>query len=179
MGLYINGNVYLYDKGDKEYVAEVREIREWAEGAKKVVNSEFTAVIVKPKYINGDARFVIRNGQTLPGWDWAPHPVPPIRKGAIVQIENWDRMIECKVLGLVDSALGSAHADSFAFEGIRALRDKDLTHMGSVGRIKGHRFTASTDSVKKIISNGRGRRLLLGPYLTQKEQREIFKDLYS
>lgn len=175
--------IYLYDRNDRQYEAQVREINFRAVGVKHgllrdgKIDSLISVTLMRPKF-NGDRRVEIRNGEA-PGWQWSSQPVPPIRKGAHVIIKNWDRLLEAKVFGLIDSELGSAHGDYFAFEGVKALPRGDSLGGGDIGRIKGHRFTASTDSVQKIIKNGTGRRLLLGPYMTKAENREFFKDLYS
>lgn len=182
--MHVFDTIWLYDPNDKQYEAQVREINTRAIGVKSGrarVDSQISATIMRPTYNGGDRRIEIRNDLLLrEGWDWSYRPVPPIRKGALVVIKNWDRLLEAKVYGLIASKLGSAHSDYFAFEGVRALPLKEPNYgMGSIGRIKGHRFTASTECVEKIIRNGKGRRLLLGPYMTQAEHRKFFKDLYS
>ena len=183
--MHVFDTIYLYDQDDRQYEAQVREINTRAVGVKHgllrdgKVDSVIYVTIMRPKYDKGDRRVEIRNGEIMRnGWQWSTRPVPPIRKGALVVIKNWDRELECTVHGLVNSELGSAHADYFAFEGVRALKRKD-PYGSDIGRIKGHRFTASTESVQKIIKNGKGRRLLLGPYMTKVEEREFFKHLYA
>jgi hypothetical protein len=182
--MHVFDTIWLYDPDDRQYEAQVREINTRAIGIKSgraKVDSQIFATIMRPVYNGGDRRVEIRNDELLrEGWDWSTRPVPPIRKGALVVIKNWDRLLEAKVYGLIASQLGSAHSDYFAFEGVRALPRGDKYSSGSdLGKIKGHRFTASTECVEKIIKNGKGRRLLLGPYMTEAENRKFFKDLYS
>lgn len=185
--MHVFDTIWLYDENDRQYEAQVREINTRAIGVKHgllrdgKIDSEIIATIMRPKYDGGDRRVVIHNEELQrEGWQWSYRPVPSIRKGALVVIKNWDRMLEAKVYGLIDSELGSAHSDYFAFEGVRALPRGDQYSSGSdLGRIKGHRFTASTECIQKVIKNGKGRRLLLGPYMTKAENRKFFKDLYS
>lgn len=185
--MYVFDTIYLYDENDRQYEAQVRVINTRAVGIKYNptlmrrgrVETQILAAIMRPKF-NGDRLVEIRNDEvTRPGWQWSTRPVPPIRKGALVVIKNWDRELECTVHGLIKSELGSAHADYFAYEGVRSLPNKETYGMGSIGRIKGHHFTASTEAVQKILKNGKGRRLLLGPYMTKAEERVFFKHLYS
>lgn len=185
--MYVFDTIYLYDEDDRQYEAQVREINMRAIGVKynpKLmrqgrVESQIFASIRRPIYNGGDRLVEIRNGVLLRnGWQWSSHPVPSVRKGAIVVIKNWDRKLEARVQGLV-KGIGGAHPDYFAFEGIRALPREGYGSGSDLGKIKGHRFTASTDCIEKVVRNGRGRRLLLGPYMTEKEHKKFFKDLYS
>lgn len=177
--------IYLYDPNDRQYEAQVREITTRAIGVKYNrtldregrVESQMFVSIMRPKY-NGDRRIEIRNDEvTLPDWQWSYQRVSPIRKGATVVIKNWDRLLECRVHGLVEGGAGRL---SFAYEGIKALPRDDRNGGGAdLGRIKGHHFTASVEAVQKIVKNGRtGRRLLLGPFMTKVEERVFFKELY-
>lgn len=178
--MYVFDTIYLYDENDKQYEAQVREINTRAVGVKRgllrsgKIDTQISATIMRPKF-NGDRRVEIRNDELPNGWQWSQTPVSPIRKGALVVIKNWDRLLEARVQGLVEP-FGNYLA--FAFEGVKALPSGDYGG-ASLGRIRGHRFTASTETVQKIIKNGTGRRLLLGPYMDKAEYREFFKDLHS
>ena len=183
--MHVFDTIYLYDKDDRQWEAQVREINTRAIGVKHgllregKIHTQIFCTIMRPKYDKGDRQIEIRNGEVMRnGWQWSTRPVPPIRKGALVVIKNWDRELECTVHGLVSSELGSAHADYFAYEGVRALRRAE-PGSADLGRIKGHRFVASTEAVQKILKNGKGRRLLLGPYMTKAEDRKFFKHLYA
>lgn len=178
--MYPFETLYLYDENDRQYEAQVREVNLRAIGVKHglvhegKVSAQIICTIMRPKF-NGDRQVEIRDNEVMrPGWQWTCRPVPPIRKGAVVIINNWDRELECRVHGFVQG-LGGAHGHSFAFEGIRTLPSKESYGRGSIGKIKGHHFTANTDCVKKILKNGKGRRLLLCPFMPEKEQREFFK----
>jgi hypothetical protein len=185
--MHVFDTIWLYDPDDQQYEAQVREINSRAVGVKynaKLdrngrVETQISATIMRPVYNGGDRRVEIRN-EVLQrdGWDWSYRPVPPIRKGAVVLIKNWDRKLEARVQGLV-KGMGGAHPDYFAFEGIKAYKREGFGEGSDLGKIKGHRFTASTECIEKIIRNGKGRRLLLGPYMTAAEHRKFFKDLYS
>ena len=176
--MYVFDTIYLYDKDDRQYEAQIREINIRAIGIKTSdrhrVETQMFVTIMRPVF-NGDRRVEIRDNEVIrPGWQWSCRPVPPIRKGAVVVIDNWDRQLEARVHGYVQG-IGGAHGHSFAFEGIRALPRKERGLGSDLGRIKGHHFTASTSCVKKILKNGKGRRLLLCPFMPEKEQREFFK----
>jgi hypothetical protein len=176
--MYPFDTIYLYDQNDRQYEAQIREITLRAIGVRSSDRSKTTCqilcTIMRPVF-NGDRQVEIRDNEVMrTGWQWSCRPVPPIRKDAIVVIENWDRQLEARVHGYVQG-IGGAHGHSFAFEGIRALPRKERGLGSDLGRIKGHHFTASTDCVKKILKNGKGRRLLLCDFMPEKEQRAFFK----
>lgn len=172
----VHDTIYLYDPQDREYRATVREVVDRAAGRVRVT-TRVEAVIASPKF-KGDSLVVIQDDAIRrSGWDWSGVPLPPVRKGAVVHIDQGDGLIlQCKVLGLAKGT-GGWRGDSFVYEGIKTVANPN----GSTGwqGIKGHRFTASTSGVKRILKEGSGHRLLRGPYLTEREQRALFAALYK
>ena len=166
--------IWLYDENDKEYQAQVREINEKAPaGAKSRIATRIYAHIVKPKF-KGNAEIEIKNDVVIyPGWTWSHYQVPAIRKNAIVICRPGGHQVElsCRVLGLT-KGLGGCHPDDFVFEGIKVL--KNLAGPERANNWKGHRFTASTECVTKIIDEGEGPRLLNRDFLPIEEERELF-----
>lgn len=173
----IYDKIWLYDENDKEYQAQVREINWKAPaGAKTRVATRIYAHIVKPKF-KGNDEIEIKNDVVIyPGWNWSYFQVPPIRKNAIVICRPGGHQVElsCRVLGLT-KGLGGCHPDDFIFEGIKVLKNLNPT-AGRVSNWKGHRFTASTECVTKIIDEGEGPRLLNRDFIDIEEERELFKD---
>jgi hypothetical protein len=169
----VHSKIYLYDPQDREYKATVREVVSRAVGRGRVT-TRVEAAIVSPKF-KGDALVVIQdNVPQRTGWDWSASPLPPVRKGAVVQINHGDGLLlQCKVLGLA-KGVGGWRGDDFVYEGIEAVANPNK----STGW-RGHRFTAPASEVKNILKKGSGRRLLRGPYLTEREQQAFFAALYK
>jgi hypothetical protein len=167
--------IWLYDENDKEYQAQVREINHKAPaGAKSRVATRIYAHIVKPTFRH-NSEIEIKNDVVIyPGWTWSEFQVPPIRKNAIVVLRMYGHHVEisARVLGLT-KGLGGCHPDSFVYEGIKVLKNLEPS-TGKAGSWKGHRFTASTDEVIKIIDEGEGPRLLNRDFLSIEEERELF-----
>ena len=176
--LRIYDKIWLYDENDKEYQAQVREINWKAPaGAKTRVATRIYAHIVKPKF-RANSEIEIKNDCVIyPGWNWSYFQVPPIRKNAIVIIRMYGHHVEisARVLGLT-KGLGGCHPDSFVYEGIKVLKNLSAHARtpDEAGSWKGHRFTASTDEVIKIIDEGEGPRLLNRDFLPIEEERELF-----
>lgn len=173
----IYDKIWLYDENDKEYQAQVLEISEKAiRGSKTRVSTKIYAHIVKPKF-KGNSEIEIKNDAVIyPGWAWSYHQVPAIRKNAIVICRPGGHQVElsCRVLGLT-KGIGGCHPDDFIFEGIKVM--KNLAGPERANNWKGHRFTASTECVTKIVDEGEGPRLLNRDFIPIEEERELFKGL--
>ena len=154
---------------------EVTEITEKAvRGSRTKISTRIMASIIKPKY-NGDGLFQITDDRVCyDGWNWSTRSIPPIRQNAIVICRPDGHQVElsCRVLGLSKGIGG--RPDFFVFEGIKVMKNLQPHGSGRAANWKGHRFTASTECVTKIVDEGKGQRLLIGPYLSSAEERELF-----
>lgn len=172
----VRSKIYFYDPQDREYMASVREVASRAEGRSRI-STRVEAAIVSPKF-KGDALMVIQdNILRRDGWDWSEVPLPPVRKGAIVQIDHGNGLLlQCRVLGLVKGA-GYWRGDNFVYEGIKVASNPNGST--SYEGFSGHRFTAPVAEVRNILKEGSGHRLLRGPYLPEPEKRALFATLYK
>jgi hypothetical protein len=171
--------IWLYDENDKEYQAQVREINERAvTGSKTKFKTRIYCHIVKPIFKGVKEIEIIDEAVKYPGWTWAYHQVPPVRQNAIVICRPDGHHVElsCRVLGL-SKGMGGCHPDDFVFEGIKVMKN---LHPGNerAANWKGHRFTASTECITKIIDEGTGPRLLNRDYLSDEEERALFHEQF-
>jgi hypothetical protein len=167
----LDDTLYLYGPNDDEFPARIIEIHSKFKGKKQI--HYMVAEVVSGEH-KGAQFFVYENGNlSIPGWEWSQHRLCPITANAVVEVENWERKLKCRVLGYAEG-LGGWRGHDFVYECISPVSDRDL------GKLKGFRFVGSTELVKRIVRNNtKRRRLVRTPFLTESDMRDLFPELYA